>query len=234
MSRVELTKKWWVASRPRNAKGAELEKALGGLDDAEDEKRPAWLAALGPAIAKATAELEKLDKKGHAALLKELARLEDLAEAEAKKLQAASAKAKIAAKAAEKDAAKGDDPADRDNDSSQDKLFDPELHRATLRRAARQPLVFAFSVGTKAENRHLALGLRGMPAAYGRKTKARSAGAKVCFGRAQAAPDESGKLLLKLESAPVSGIEKAFRLYLKEHRLTMFRKVGVIVAGEEA
>jgi len=234
MSKVELTKKWWAASRPKNTKGAELEKALGGLDDADDEKRPAWLAALKPAIAKATAELEKLDKKGYAALLKELTQLEDLADAEAKKLQAAAAKARLAAKAAGKDAAKVDEPADRDEETSQDKLFDPELHRATLRRAARQPLVFAFSVGTKAENRHLALGLRGMPAAYGRKTKARSAGAKVCFGRAQAAPGEASTLLLTLESAMVSGIEKAFRLYLKEHKLTMFRKVALLVAGQEA
>ena len=236
MSKVELKKKWWVSSKPKTAKGMELDKALAMVEDADDEKRPALLAALKPAIAKATAELEKLDKKANAPLLKELSQLQDLADAEVKKLQAGAAKAKVAAKAAEKatDAAKVDEASDGEDETSEEKMFDPELHRATLRRAVRQPLVFAFSVSSKAENRHLALGLRGMPAAYGRKAKARAAGAKVCFGRAQAAPGEASKLLLVLESALVPGTVKAFRLYLKEHKLTVFRKVAVIVAGQEA
>jgi len=234
MSKVELKKKWWITNRPKNAKGAELEKALGLVDDANAEKRAAALAALKPAIAKACAELEKLDKKGNSALLKELSQLEDMADAEAKKLQADAAKAKVAAKAAEKTSDTATEGGDAEEETSAEKMFDPELHRSTLKRATRQPLVFAFSVSTKPENRHLALGMRGMPAAFGRLTKARSEGAKVCFGHAQAAPGEASKLLLLLDSVLVPGTVKAFRLYLKENKLTLFRKVAVIVAGQEA
>jgi len=234
MSKVELKKKWWITNRPKNAKGVELEKALGLVDDANAEKRAASLAALKPAIAKACAELEKLDKKGNGALLKELSQLEDMADAEAKKLQADAAKAKVAAKAAEKTSDTATEGVDAEEETSAEKMFDPELHRNTLKRATRQPLVFAFSVSTKSENRHLALGTRGMPAAFGRLTKARSEGAKVCFGRAQAAPGEASKLLLLLDSVLVPGTVKAFRLYLKENKLTLFRKVAVIVAGQEA
>ena len=45
MSKIELKKKWWVANRPKNAKGAELEKALGQAEDAEADRRTALLAA---------------------------------------------------------------------------------------------------------------------------------------------------------------------------------------------
>ena len=223
MSRVELQKKWWTANRPKGVKGVELEKALGLVEQAGDDRRAAALATLSPAIAKACAEL---DKKAHKDLLKDLATLEDLADAEAKKLVAAAAKAAKAATKVEAQAAPEDEP-------TEDKLFDPELHRNTLKRALRQELVFAFAVGSKPENRVLALAARGNPTAFGRLAKARGGGARVCFGRAQAAEGESNKLVLTLESAPIPGTVKALRAYLKENKITLFRKIAVSVNGEE-
>lgn len=224
MSRVTLQKKWWLANRPRNVKGAELEKALGVVEQANADKLAAALAAVSPAIAKACAEL---DKKVHKDLLKDLAALEDLAAAEGRKLLAV-AKAKVAASKAEPKAEASDD-----DEPTEDKLFDPEVQRSVLKRAVRQSLVFAFSVGSKPENRVMALAVRGNPMAYARLTRSRSGGAKVCFGRAHAAEGETNKLVLALESVPVAGTVKAMRAYLREHKITLFRKIAVVVDGEE-
>lgn len=225
MSRVELQKKWWISNRPRNVKGAELEKALGLAERAGDEERAAALGDISPAIGKACKEL---DKTLHKDLLKDLAALQDLAEAEAKKLLAAARGKAAAAKAGAKRAA-----ADTEDSAAEDKLFDPELHRHTLRRALRQDLVFAFAVGTRPADRMLALAARGNPAAFARLAKARSGGVKVCFGRAQAASAEASTLVLTLDGPPVSGIEKAFVTYLREHKINLFRSVCVKGRGDD-
>ncbi|MBL0147852.1 MAG: hypothetical protein IPP87_03615 [Ideonella sp.] len=133
MSRAELKKKWWIAAKPKNAKGAELEKALGLVEQADGEKRAALLAALAPAIAKASAELEKLDKKANKDLLKDLAELEDMAQDEAKKILASAAKAKAEAekKAQAHAAKKGEDHDDEEEES-------PELLTTKLKTLLRQ------------------------------------------------------------------------------------------------
>ena len=135
MSKVELKKKWWIGVKPKTVKGAELEKALALIESTEDEKLAAALASLKPALAKARAEL-----KGQKDLLKDLDTLESMAEAEARKVQAEMAKAKAAAaKAAEKDKAREDDgDDDEDEESAGEKLFDPDLHRTTLKPPARR------------------------------------------------------------------------------------------------
>lgn len=231
MSKVELKKKWWIGVKPKTVKGAELEKALALIESTEDEKLAAALASLKPALAKARAEL-----KGQKDLLKDLDTLESMAEAEARKVQAEMAKAKAAAaKAAEKDKAREDDgDDDEDEESAGEKLFDPDLHRTTLKRASRQALPFAFVVSNKAEVRALALGARGMPKSMGRKAKERSDGAKVVFGRLQAAPGEATKLLISLEDCPnVPGAAKQLRLYLKQNKINLYKKLAIVLNGQE-
>jgi len=223
MSRVELRKKWWIASRPRNVKGAELERALAQLEESGEDKRAAALDALLPAIARTCKELDELV---HERLITELGALATLAKAEARKLVAA-AKNKAATENAK---AKRDA---EDPESKEDRLFDPEIHRHTLKRALRQDLVFAFAVGSKAEERVLALAARGNPAAFARLTKARAGGARVCFGRAHAAPGEPATLILILENARTPGTEKAVVAYLREHRISLFRKILVKGQDEE-
>lgn len=232
MSKVELKKKWWLAVKPKTVKGVELEKALTQIEAADGEKLAAALATLKPALAKARAEL-----KGQKDLLKDLDTLESMAEAENKKVQADLAKAKAAAaKAAEKEKekAKDEDAEDEDEESAGDKLFDPDLHRTTLKRATRQALPFAFVVSNKAEVRALALGVRGMPKAMGRKAKERGDGAKVVFGRLQAAAGEATKLLVSLEDCPnVPGAAKQLRLYLKQNKINLYKKFAIVLNGQE-
>jgi hypothetical protein len=222
MNKIELQKKWWTSRRPRNVKGPELEKALGVVEHASEKDRVTALAAVGPAIAKVRA---RLDKDLYEALLNDLTQLDDMAKAEAKKLRSA---------AKGKDAGKSEDritPA-RSRGAAEDKLFDPDLHHATLKRAIRQPLVFAFAVGSKAENRALALSPRGNAKVMARLAKARSGGARVSFGSARAAKRDPSTLVLTLEGPVIPGTEKALRAYLKEHRLTTFKKV--VLSGQEA
>lgn len=234
MSKVELKKKWWIGVKPKTVKGAELEKALALIESTEDEKLAAALATLKPALAKARAEL-----KGQKDLLKDLDTLESMAEAEAKKVQAELVKAKAAAakaaeKEKEKEKTKDDDAEDEDEESAGEKLFDPDLHRTTLKRASRQALPFAFVVSNKAEVRALALGVRGMPKSMGRKAKERGEGAKVVFGHLQAAPGEATKLLISLEDCPnVPGAAKQLRLYLKQNKISLYKKFAILLNGQE-
>ena len=222
MNRIELQKKWWIAKRPRHVKGPELEKALGLVEDTADEKRIAALATVAPAIAKVRGQL---DKELHESLLRELAALQDLADAETRKLVAA-AKTREAAKAKEKDTAKGEN-----RDPAEEALFDPGLHRATLKRALRQPMVFAFAVSTKAEERALAVAPRGNPIVFARMAKARTGVARIAFGRAQASERDPGTLVLTLEGPMVPGTVKALRAYLKEHKITLFKNISL--SGDE-
>src|SRR3954465_9137955 len=85
MSKVELTKKWWNANRPKEIKGVELERALTTLEQAKDTARLSALSSIPGAIAKVSREL---DKKTHKDLLKALETLETLSEAEKKKADA--------------------------------------------------------------------------------------------------------------------------------------------------
>ncbi len=231
MAKPELKKRWWIGIKPKTVKGVELEKALGTVEASDGEKLAAALQALTPAINKARAEL-----KGQKDLLKDLDALESLAEGEAKKVLAELAKTKAAAaKAAEKAADKKDaDDEGDDEEPSEDRLFDVELHRKTLKRALRQPLVFGFSVGSRAENRSLALGVRGNPMKFGKLAKEKGGGAKACFGRLMAAPGEANKLVLTLEGPLVPGTVKALRMFCKENKITLFKKFAVIVDGQEA
>src|SRR5258705_13986530 len=95
ITKLELTRKWWITNRPKEVKGAELEKALTAIEQAEDGDRPAALAAVSGAMARAVREL---DKKEHKDLLKALDSLDALAESARKKAEA-EAKAATQAKA---------------------------------------------------------------------------------------------------------------------------------------
>jgi hypothetical protein len=222
MNKIELQKAWWINRRPRSVKGPELERALGVVEQASDKERASALAALGPAIVKVSSHLDKLV---YEALLKDLTELQDMAEAEAKKLRAA-AKAKDAAKPEDRTKPPGG------KNAAEDKLFDPGLHHTTLKRAMRQPLVFAFAVSSKAQSRALALSVRGNPKTMARLAKERSGGAKVSYGSARAAEHDPSTLVLTLEGPVVPGTERALRAYLKEHHLTTFK--NVVLSEQEA
>src|SRR3954471_23880382 len=143
MSKVELTKKWWNTNRPKDVKGAELERTLGMVEQTKDASRVAALAALPGAIAKVCKEL---DKKTDKELLKSLDALGALADAEKKKAEAAlNAAIKAKAEVDEKNKANEDDG----KDTPDDKLFDPAFQLSMLKRAIRVPLLFAFAIASK-------------------------------------------------------------------------------------
>lgn len=223
MPKIELKKKWWLTCKPKEIKGAELEKVLGQIEQAAEDKRAAALSALPPAIAKACKEL---DKNKHKDLLKDLAALEKLADSEMARLQAAVRQQAKAQQESEADA--GDD------ETPPDKLFDVELHRQTIKRALKQPLVFAFAIASKPEACVLALSVRGNPLTFARLAKAESNVPKVACGTLQAAAEDLRKLVLTLAGTPVSGIVKSLRAYLQKNKITVFRKISVIVDGKEA
>jgi hypothetical protein len=232
MSRIELTRKWWAANRPKDVKGPELERALATVEEAQDEDRAAALAAVPAAIAKVG---KGLDKKAQKDLLKSLDSLSALAEAEAKKV-ATAAKAQTAAKAKADAAtkAKAEPAADDEEETPTDKLLDPDVVRNTLKRAIRAPLVFGFALGSKPEQCALALGVRGSPKNLLKLAKQRSGAAKGCCGQAQAAEDDPKTLTLSLDGPLVSGAARALRKYLQTHKITLFRKIRVLVDGQEA
>ena len=124
MSRIELTKKWWNANRPKDVKGPELEKALAAVEQSEGESHAAALAAVPGVIARVS---KGLDKKAQKDLLKSLDALSALAEAEAKKaLAEAKAQAEVASKA------KAESPLNDEEETPEDKLFDPDFLRSVL------------------------------------------------------------------------------------------------------
>jgi hypothetical protein len=226
MSRVELTKKWWNTNRPKDVKGPELEKALAAVEQCEGESRVAALAAVPGVIARVS---KGLDKKAQKDLLKSLDDLSALAVAEAKK---ALAEAKAQAEAASK--AKAESPVKDEEETPEDKLFDPDFLRNVLKRAIRMPLVFAFAIGSKPEQCALALNVRGNPKNLLRLAKARSGSPRGCCGHAQAAEDDPKTLTLSLEGPLVSGVARTLRRYFQAQKITVFRKIRVLVDGEEA
>src|SRR5437870_4242854 len=108
ISRIELTKKWWTTNRPKEVKGADLERALAAVEQAKDDSLADALAAVPNAIIKATREL---DKKIHKDLLKALDALAGMAEAQQKKAET-ELKASAQAKAKAEDNKTGDEDQD--------------------------------------------------------------------------------------------------------------------------
>jgi hypothetical protein len=229
--KVELTKKWWVTSRPKDVKGAELEKALAAVEQADDDKLAAALAAVSGAIAKAAKELDKKDDKD---LLKALDFLDALAEAAKKK---AETEAKAAAQAKAKEDAKAgneENEEEGEEETPADKLFDPAFQLSTLRRALRAPIVFAFAIGSKPEQSLLAVHVRGNPKALLRIARTRSRAMKGCCGQAQAAEDDPKTLILSLDGPLIGGLARLVRKYFQFNKITIFRKIRVVVDGKEA
>lgn len=225
MSKVELTRKWWIANRPDGMKGPELEKALAAVEQSKEESRAAALAAVPGAIDKV---IKGLDKKAQKDLLKSLDTLGALAEAEAK---AAQAEAKARAAAAK---AKPPAPVEEQEETPVDKLFDPALLRAMLKRAIRTPLVFAFAIGSKPEQCALTLNVRGNPRTMLRLAREHSGSPRGCCGHAQAAENDPTTLTLSLDGPLVSGLARTLRRYFQAQKITVFRKIRVLVDGEEA
>ena len=72
--KVELTKKWWVTSRPKDVKGAELEKALAAVEQAEkvinekkdstDQREQQFVQQLRNALGGANDQIGNMDVGG--------------------------------------------------------------------------------------------------------------------------------------------------------------------------
>jgi hypothetical protein len=232
--KVELTKKWWITSRPKDVKGVELEKALAAVEQADDGHLAAALAAVSGAIAKAAKELDKKEDKD---LLKALDSLDALADA-AKKKAEAEAKAAAQAKTKEDAKAKEEEPESEDEEDDEhtpeDKFFEPAFQLTTLRRGLRAPIIFAFAMGAKPEQSLLAVHVRGNPKNLLRIAKTRSGALKGCFGHAQAAEDDPKTLTLSLDCPLIGGLARSVRKYFQLNKITVFRKIRVVVDGKEA
>jgi len=227
MSKVELTKKWWNTNRPKDVKGAELERTLGMVEQTKDASRVAALAALPGAIAKVCKEL---DKKTDKELLKSLDALGALADAEKKKAEAAlNAAIKAKAEADEKNKANEDD----EKDTPDDKLFDPAFQLSMLKRAIRVPLLFAFAIASKPEDSAVVFHVRGNPKTLLRLAKTRSGAIKGCCGQAQAAENDPKLLTLSLDGPLVAGLARTMRKHFQANKITIFRKFRVLVDGQE-
>ena len=223
MSRIELTRKWWAANRPKDLKSPELDKALAGVEQAEGEDRLEALASVPGAITKL---VRSLDKKAHKELLKSLDGLKALVEVESKKAaDEAKPSADAKAKAAPSD--------DQEPETPEDKLFAPAFIAGTIRKALRGPIIFGFAIGSKPEQSALAVGVRGSPKNMARLAKTRSQSMKACCGRAQADENDPKTLTLSLDGPPLGGVARALRKYLELQKISVFRKVRVLVDGKE-
>jgi hypothetical protein len=244
MAKIELNRKWWNANRPKDVKGPELEKALAAVEQAGDDDRAAALSAVPGAVARVS---KGLDKKAQKDLLKSLEMLGAMAEAEAKKAATvaaakaktateAKAKAALEAKARSASEAKARDAgaAEEEEETPDAKLTDPAYLSKTIKKAVRIPLLFAFAMGSKPEGCALALHVRGNPRKLLQLATTRSGALKGCFGRAQAAEDDPRTLTLSLEGPLVSGLVRAMRKYFQLHGISQFRKIRVLVDGQEA
>ena len=204
-----------------------MEKALAAVEQAADEDRAAALAAVSGAIAKASKELDKKEDKE---LLKALDSLGALADTARKKAETEAKAAAQATKAEEKEKDEEED----EEETPADKLFDPAFQLSTLRRALRAPIVFAFTIGSKPEQSLLAVQPRGNPKSLLRVTKTRSGAMKGCCGQAQADADDPKTLTLNLDGALIGGLSRFVRKYFQLNKITIFRKIRVLVDGQEA
>jgi hypothetical protein len=170
-------------------------------------------------------------------LLKALDSLDALAET-AKKKAETEAKAAMQAKAKEEAKAKSDekesDEEEGDEHTPEDKFFDPAAQLGTLRRALRAPIVFAFAMAGKPEESLLAIYPRGNPKNLLRLAKTRSGALKGCFGQALAAEDDPKTLTLTLDCPLIGGLARSLRKYFQLNKITIFRKIRVVVDGKEA
>jgi hypothetical protein len=236
--KIELTKKWWVTNRPKDVKGAELEKALAAVEQADDGRLVAALGAVSGAIAKAAKELDKKEDKDLLKALDSLDAMADTAkkkaEAEAKAAAQAKAKEEAKAKSEEQEKEKQSDDEEDDEHTPEDKFFEPAFQLTTLRRGLRAPIIFAFAMAGKPEQSLLAVHARGNSKNLLRIAKTRSGALKGCFGHAQAAEDDPKTLTLSLDCPLVGGLARAVRKYFQLNKITIFRKIRVVVDGKEA
>src|SRR5580765_6855875 len=217
MSKIELTRRWWNAVRPKDLKSPELDRSLASVEGAEGEDRVTALAAVPGAIAKVT---RGLDNKSQKDLLKNLEGLRLLAEQESKK---AAAEARSAVTK----------PGEQDEAAPEDKLFDPAFVGANIRRALRGPVVFGFALGSKPEECALTVHPRGNPKSLMRTAKTYSGLMKACCGQAQADKEDPRTLILELDGPPVSGVARMLRKHLRTQGITLFSKIRVMVDGSE-
>jgi len=67
-----------------------------------------------------------------------------------------------------------------------------------------------------------------------RLAREHSGSPKGCCGHAQAAEDDTTTLTLSLDGPLVSGLARTLRRYFQAQKITVFRKIRVLVDGEEA
>jgi hypothetical protein len=217
MGRVELSRKWWRTSCPKDVDGARLEKALDAFDDAPGDAVAAALAGLPPAI---RALASKLDKKSHKAVLLDLEALESLVAAETKR---------VAADAKKRSAAAADSPAPETPEHGADAaLFDPKTTASVLRKAQDAPIVFGFALARKVDECAIAVALRGNPRRLLAAAKERAQVDKGCCGRAKASKEDAKTLILTLDGPPPGPVAGMLRLHLRHLGITTYTRIDAM------
>jgi hypothetical protein len=232
MSKIELTRKWWSANRPKDLKAPELEKALGAVEQAKGAALGAALAVVSAAIAKVAKEL---DKKTQKELLKNLGALRSLAETEAAKANGpAKAEAESKSKPGEKAKPQPEEAEGEGDETAEEKLFAADFVRSALRQALRKPLNFGFALGTKPEQCAFAVTRTGTGRRLAKLARDRTGSPKACWGQVQADENDPLTLTISLDCPAVAGVARTLRKYLQFQGITLFKKFRVLVEGKEA
>jgi hypothetical protein len=235
----QISKKWWTAEKPRDIKGADLEKALQAGEKAlADEKKKSdersidaattALKDIDTAVGKTVGK--ECDKKTHKDLITVLEKYYDLTRAELKRLE--DARTKLPGASAGSD---GDDEQEDEN-----KLFDAEyLYKMIkLLKSGGTELRFGFGLNPQApEASRLILARKGKPERLFKALKATGEFNNRLTTCGYALPDpQSGKtLVLRLEESASEPpqIVKLGRCFLRNDNKLYFRKIKVVLPGGE-
>jgi hypothetical protein len=253
-SSIELTKAWWKKEGPDSLKKSgpafekavdEYAKARAGLEGKGETAAKALekaIDALEKAAKDVASEAKELEKKASDKAAK--TDLKNTADVMGKPLERALMEAR-AAIAAELEPP--EDDGDEDEEASDDKLVDPALHGAYIKKigAKLKRGTWNFAVGLPSNdpaamrfNFHRKKGGR----ALGAQLKKACGAKKFTFGKAgtsDLAADVSGEdtsartLVLYLEGRRIPGLAKRVKLMLRQLKVSAFGKVKIVVDGEE-
>jgi hypothetical protein len=229
----QLSKKWWVSSRPGEIKGADLERALANAEQARlEQQRKSDPAAIDTALAALDALSSAVgktiksecDKKKHKEVITVLEKFSGLIEAETKSLE----KAKVALSAGHRDGEEEDD--------DENKLLDVEyLYKMIkLLKSGGTELRFAFGLNSQTpESSRLVLARKGKPERLFKALKKTGEYSNRLITYGHAVPDaENGKILvfrLEESAGEPPQVIKLGRRFLRADKSLYFRKLKLIL-----
>jgi hypothetical protein len=230
----QISKKWWTSEKPREIKGADLEKALQAGEKAlADEKKKSdersinaaciALKDIESAVGKTVAK--ECDKKKHKDLITVLERFYDLIRAEAQRLEEARTKL-----------SPGNADSEGDDEEDENKLFDTEyIHKMIkLLKSGGTELRFGFGLNPQTpESSRLVLARKGKPERLFKALKKTGDYSNRLLTYGYALPDaEAGKtLVFRLEESAGEPpqVIKLGRRFLRADKTLYFRKLKLIL-----